>query len=97
MLSHYVGKAKEKRDISERKMVRLDEIAIKECYNHVTLFCDMEEARIRQIENGKAKNVFQKFRAEITDKVDHEQIQYTCLWTCIRHSKVETRNIFQKL
>lgn len=76
ILSHYVDKAKEERDISYLKMVGVDEIAVKKGHNYVTLFYDMEEARVIHIENGKGKDVFQKFRTEIAGKVDHEQIQY---------------------
>lgn len=34
------------------------------------------KAKVIHIENGKGKDVFQKFRTEIAGKVDHEQIQY---------------------
>jgi transposase len=76
ILSHYVDKAKEERDISYIKTIGVDEIAVKKGHNYVTLFYDMEEARVIHIENGKGKDVFLKFRTEIAGKVDHEQIQY---------------------
>ena len=95
ILSHYVDKAKEERDISDLKTVGVDEIAVKKGHNYVTLFYDMEEARVIHIENGKGKDVFQKFRTEIAGKVDHEQIQYISM-DMYRAFKSGAREYFPK-
>jgi transposase len=76
ILSHYVDKAKEDRDISDLETIGVDEIAVKKGHNYVTLFYDMGEARVIHIENGKGKGVFNNFRETISNEVDHEQIQY---------------------
>lgn len=81
ILGHYVEKAKEHRDISEiktigvDKIVGVDEIAVKKGHNYVALFYDIDESRVLHIENGKVKEVFQRFRTEIPNMVSHEQIQ----------------------
>ena len=95
ILSHYVDKAKEERDISDLKTIGVDEIAVKKGHNYVTLFYDMEEARVIHIENGKGKDVFQKFRTEIAGKVDHEQIQYISM-DMYRAFKSGAREYFPK-
>jgi transposase len=75
-MSHYVNQAKEERDISNLETIGVDKIAVKKGHKYVTLLYDIEESRVIHTENGKGKDVFQKFRTEISNKMDHEQIKF---------------------
>lgn len=75
VLDHYVGEARTKADFSGVTKVGIDETASKRGHNYVTLFVDLEKARVLYATEGKGAETLKEFAADLSEhKAAPEQI-----------------------
>lgn len=78
ILKHYVGKAREEVDVSNLKVVGVDELSVKKHHNYLTVFYDLERARVIHVEKDKTKDVFKGLR-DYVKKANGNPDQVDCI------------------
>ena len=61
ILKHYVDEARKDVDLSDLKVLGIDEFSVEKDHVYVTLFYDIKNNRVIHIEEGKESDVFGKF------------------------------------
>lgn len=61
VIEHYVEEARRELDLSEVKHIGMDETSTKRGHSYVTLFVDMDEKRVIDVEEGKKSDVVEEF------------------------------------
>jgi transposase len=80
VLHHYVDKARFEADFSEVRRVGVDETSSKRGHNYVSLFVDLEEARVLFATPGREAATFAVFRQDLVEHGgDPEQIRELCM------------------
>ncbi len=64
ILKHYVDQARKDQDISDLNILGIDEFSVQKYHVYVTLFYDIRNSRVVDIEEGKESDVFGKFIAK---------------------------------
>lgn len=67
MLDAYVQKARSEADYSEVANVGIDETASKRGHNYISIFADLETAKILYVTEGKGKETVVKFRQDLIE------------------------------
>lgn len=80
ILRHYVEEARAEADFSGVRSVGLDETASRRGHNYITLFADLEEARLLFATEGRNAGVLGRFRLDLLDHGGRsEQIEELCM------------------
>lgn len=80
ILHHYVDRAREQADFSEVTQVGVDETSSKRGHNYITLFADLEEAKVMFATEGKDHTTFARFRLDLLAHGGQpEQIEQLCM------------------
>lgn len=80
ILHHYVDRAREQADFSEVTQVGVDETSSKRGHNYITLFADLEEAKVMFATEGKDHTTFTRFRRDLLAHGGQpEQIEEFCI------------------
>ena len=80
MLKHHVGEARAEADYSEVRAVGLDETASRRGHNYITLFADLDEARLLYATEGRDAKALGRFRLDlIAHGGTPEQIEELCM------------------
>ena len=58
ILKHYVDEARKEQDLSNLRVLGIDEFSVEKHYVYVTLFYDTKNSRVVHIEDGKESDVF---------------------------------------
>ncbi len=61
ILKHYVDEARKDQDLSDPKVLGIDEFSVEKHHVYVTLFYDIRNSRVINIEDGQDSDVFMKF------------------------------------
>ena len=61
ILKHYVEDARKEVDLSDLKVLGIDEFSVEKHHLYVTLFYDIKNSRVIHIEEGKESDVFMRF------------------------------------
>lgn len=67
ILHHYVDAAREHRDDSPVREVGVDETASRRGHNYVSLFVDLEKARVLHVAEGRSAATVEEFRRELEE------------------------------
>jgi len=65
ILHHYVARAREEADFSDVTHVGVDETSAKRGHNYITLFCDLDEAKVLFATEGQDHTTFGRFRIDL--------------------------------
>jgi len=80
ILRHYVTEARAEADFSEVRSVGLDEKASRRGHNYITLFADLEKARLLFATEGREASVLGRFRLDLLRHGGRpEQIEELCM------------------
>jgi transposase len=80
LFNHWVEKAKAKDDVSNVKVLGIDETSTKKGHNYVTVAVDMEERRVIYVTEGKGANCISKLQEHLEEKgVESTQIKQACI------------------
>lgn len=80
IVRHYVAVARAEADFSDVRAVGLDETASRRGHHYVTLFADLERARLLYATQGRDASVLGRFRLDlITHGGEPEQIEELCM------------------
>jgi transposase len=80
ILAHYVEQARSEQDLSALTHLGIDETASKRGHHYISLFVDLEEARVLFATEGKDAGTVAAFREELEQKGGvAEQIQEVCI------------------
>lgn len=80
ILHHYVDRAREEADFSEVRRVGVDEKSAKRGQSYITLFCDLEEAKVLFATEGNDHTAFGLFRIDLMAHGGRvEQIEEFCM------------------
>ena len=66
VLHHYVGRARARNDLSTVTRVAIDETAARHGHDYVTLFVDIDQARVTSVTGGKDAGTVAQFAADLT-------------------------------
>lgn len=80
IVRHYVAVARAEADFSDVRAVGLDETASRRGHNYITLFADLERARLLYATEGRDASVLGRFRLELmAHGGDPERIEELCM------------------
>ena len=80
ILKHYVRQARESADYSSVRAVGLDETASRRGHNYITLFADLDEARLLYATQGRDAKALARFRLDLlAHGGSAEQIEELCM------------------
>jgi transposase len=65
ILHHYVDRAREEADFSDVTHVGVDETSARRGHNYITLFCDLDEAKVLFATEGHDHTTFGRFRLDL--------------------------------
>ncbi len=78
ILKHYVDRARKEVDASNLRVVGVDEISVKKNHNYITMFYDLERAKVIHVEKDKTKEVFKGLRNYL-ERVNGTPDQVDCI------------------
>jgi len=79
ILGHYVNSAIKETDLSKVKKVGLDECSKQKGHKYITTFCDLDEAKVIYVAEGKDANTVKEFKEHLeAHKGSVEQIEQVC-------------------
>jgi transposase len=80
IVKHYVNEAKEKTDMSEVRKISADETSRAKGHDYVTVFSDLEEAKVLFVTEGKDHSTFSAFSNDLTEHGGKpENIETACI------------------
>ena len=80
VLHHYVELARQEADFSDVTRVGVDETSAKRGHNYITLFVDLERARVLFATEGRDASTFGRFRLDLlAHRAKPEQIEEFCM------------------
>lgn len=71
ILKHYVDVARKDIDLSDLEVIGVDEFSVKR-HDYITLFYDLDEARVIHIEPTKEKDVFKELRNYLGEEIANQ-------------------------
>jgi transposase len=79
VLHHYVGQARDREDLSDVRMVGVDETSGRRGHRYISVFVDMEKARAIFVTKGKDAEVVEHFKDDLeAHKGQAEHVQEVC-------------------
>lgn len=80
VVHHYVEQARARTDLSEVRRVAVDETASRRGHNYITLFADVDQARVAFVAEGKDAATVPAFAADLTEHGgDPEAVTEVCI------------------
>lgn len=80
VIHHDVGQARARSDLSEVRRVAVDETASRRGHNYITLFADIDQARVAFVTEGKDAATVPAFAADLTEHGgDPEAVTEVCI------------------